>query len=115
MATVMAIALVTVMAIDSDYAGDGVVERSRSTSSATMACKREKRNFFSSTSCFYYYYSLFLLLLPKLVQILYCNQTLCVYVCVYVLPRPKVGSKTSFGAICSFFLPKFRNLELHNL
>jgi hypothetical protein len=46
MATVMAIALVTVMAIDSDYAGDSVVERSRSTSFATMACKKEKRNFF---------------------------------------------------------------------
>jgi hypothetical protein len=42
--------------------------------------------------------------LHHLVQILYYNQTLCVcvYVCVYVLPRPKVGNKPSFGAIHSF-------------
>jgi len=39
----------------------------------------------------------------------------CVCVCVYVLPRPKVGNKTRFGTAHSFFLPKFWNLELHSL
>jgi len=114
MATVMAIAPVMVMAIDSDYAGEGIIERSGSTSSTMMACRREK-NFF------------FLLLRVFLIIILFfffffqswsksCTVIKpCVYVCVYVLRRPKVGSKTSFGAICSFFRPKLRNLELHNL
>jgi len=39
----------------------------------------------------------------------------CVCVCVHVLPRPKAGSKTSFGAAYSFLPPKLRNFELHNL
>jgi hypothetical protein len=47
-----------------------------------------------------------------MVEILYCNQTSCV--CVCVLPRPKVSSKTSFGVVHSFFLPKFRNSKLHS-
>jgi hypothetical protein len=51
--------------------------------------------------------------LHHLVQILYWNQTLCV--CVCVLPRPKVGSKTSFGAACSFLPLKFQNSKLHSL
>jgi hypothetical protein len=51
--------------------------------------------------------------LHHLVQILYYNQTLCV--CVCVLPRPKVGNKTSFRVACSFLPPKLWNLELHNL
>jgi hypothetical protein len=36
-------------------------------------------------------------------------------VCVYVLPRPKAGSKTSFGAARSFLPPKLRNSELYSL
>ncbi len=47
--------------------------------------------------------------LHHLVQILYCNQTLC----VCVLARPKTGSKTSFGAVHSLLPPKLRNSELH--
>jgi len=35
------------------------------------------------------------------------SNLLCVCVCVYVLPRPKVGSKTSFGDAHSFFPLKF--------
>jgi hypothetical protein len=38
-----------------------------------------------------------------------------VHVCVYVLLRPKVGSKTSFGTTRSFLPPKLWNLELHSL
>ncbi len=55
MATVMALAPMTVITIDNDYASDGVVERSGSTSSATMACRRKKRIFF-------FYFVFFLLL-----------------------------------------------------
>ncbi len=40
---------------------------------------------------------------------------MCVCGCVYVLPRPKVGSKISFGVTCSFFLLKLWNLEYHRL
>ncbi len=47
--------------------------------------------------------------LHHLVQILYYNQTLCVCVYVYVLPRLKAWSKISFGATHSFFPSKFRN------
>jgi hypothetical protein len=43
--------------------------------------------------------------LHHMVQILYCNQNLCV--CVLLIP--KVNSKTSFGAARSFFPRKFRN------
>jgi hypothetical protein len=32
-----------------------------------------------------------------------------------VLPRPKAGSKTSFGVAHSFFPLKLRNSELHGL
>jgi hypothetical protein len=49
----------------------------------------------------------------QLVQILYCNQTLCV--CVCVLPRPKANNKTNFEATHSFLLLKFRSSELHIL
>jgi formate/nitrite transporter FocA (FNT family) len=51
--------------------------------------------------------------LHHLVQIVYCNQTLCV--CVYMFPRPKAASKTSFGIAYSFLPLKLRNLELHSL
>ncbi len=40
---------------------------------------------------------------------------MCVCVFVYMLLRPKVGSKTSFGAIRSFLPLKLWNSELHNL
>jgi hypothetical protein len=55
--------------------------------------------------------------LHHLVQFLYCNQTLCVCVCVCVcmFPRPKVGSKTSFGTTRSFLLLKLWNSKLHSL
>jgi hypothetical protein len=36
-------------------------------------------------------------------------------VCVYVLPRPKAGSKTSFGAARSFLPPELSSSELHSL
>jgi hypothetical protein len=39
----------------------------------------------------------------------------CVCVCACMLPRPKVGSKTSFGAIRSFLPSKLRNSERHGL
>jgi hypothetical protein len=51
--------------------------------------------------------------LHHLVQILYCNQTLCV--CVCMLPRPKAGSKTNFGVARSFLPSNLRNSKFHSL
>jgi hypothetical protein len=47
--------------------------------------------------------------------ITWCSTTIKSCVCMCVLPRPKTGSKISFGVARSFLPSKLRNLELHGL
>jgi hypothetical protein len=47
--------------------------------------------------------------------ITWCSTTSKPCVCMCMLPRPKAGSKTSFGVARFFLPPKLRNSELHGL